>query len=145
VAESNVERGNTMLKLLSITALLAAGFATLLCEESLAIPVIINSTSYPQWIVDQNPNGIGEVVNPLYRSSYSIVSPVNGSNTVRTSSFGSYPSSRSIYPIGGTPIVIINNVNIYPSYAEPVCSTVILGSPIPSPVPINRKTGAFCR
>lgn len=132
-----------MLKVLSITALFSAAFATVLSEASLAIPLIINSTSYPQSIVDADSNS--QVVNPLYRSSYSIVSPVNGSNSVTTSSFNSYPNSRSVYPVGGTQVVIINNVNIYPSYSEPTCSTVILGSPIPSPVPINRRTGAFCR
>ena len=59
----------------------------------------------------------------------------------------SYPSYGYPTPIYGypTPIYIPYPVYVYPSKGQANCSTTIIGSPIPSPVPINQSTGQFCR
>jgi hypothetical protein len=43
------------------------------------------------------------------------------------------------------PTVIIQQNNIYPSNSRSNCTTTIIGSPIPSPIPIDRTTGQPCR
>jgi hypothetical protein len=42
------------------------------------------------------------------------------------------------------PIVILQHQNIYPHPVRSHCTTSIIGSPIPSPVPLNSVTGQFC-
>ncbi len=43
------------------------------------------------------------------------------------------------------PTVIIQQNNIYPSNTRSNCTTTIIGSPIPSPIPLDRTTGQPCR
>jgi hypothetical protein len=43
------------------------------------------------------------------------------------------------------PTVIIQQNNIYPGNSRSNCTTTIIGSPIPSPIPLDRTTGQPCR
>jgi hypothetical protein len=43
------------------------------------------------------------------------------------------------------PSVGFQQNNIYPYSASSACTTTIIGSPIPSPIPLNRSTGQPCR
>jgi hypothetical protein len=73
----------------------------------------------------------------------------------------SYPSNNSVpnsttttyygggYPVSGyrqyrQPTVIFSQQNIYPRATQSTCSTSIIGSPIPSAVPLDRS-GQPCR
>jgi hypothetical protein len=63
-------------------------------------------------------------------------------STTTFSSGGYYPNRRRQYR---QPTVIFQQNNIYPSSSQSTCTTSIIGSPIPSPIPLNRYTGAPCR
>jgi hypothetical protein len=43
------------------------------------------------------------------------------------------------------PSVVFQQNNIYPYSGSSACTTTIIGSPIPSPIPLNRSTGQPCR
>jgi hypothetical protein len=43
------------------------------------------------------------------------------------------------------PSVVFQQNNIYPYSGQSACTTTIIGSPIPSPIPLNRSTGQPCR
>lgn len=72
------------------------------------------------------------IVNPSRRTNTVIVSPSNGSQTVIVNQ-----GKRS-------QTVIVNPNNSYPIFGQSNCSSMIMGSPIPSPVPMNTQTGRFC-
>jgi hypothetical protein len=66
-----------------------------------------------------------------------------GTSTTTTSYGSAYPliRHRRQYP---QPTVIIQQQNIYPSAVQSSCSTSIIGSPIPSPIALDRS-GQPCR
>jgi hypothetical protein len=43
------------------------------------------------------------------------------------------------------PTVVFQQNNIYPYSSPSACTTTMIGSPIPSPIPLNRYTGQPCR
>lgn len=66
-------------------------------------------------------------------------------NSPRTNTFYdnyNYPRNRRDRR---QPTVIIQQNNIYPQNNRSNCTTTIIGSPIPSPIPLDRTTGQPCR
>ena len=55
---------------------------------------------------------------------------------------GGYPSRRYPYP---QPTVVFPQQNMYPRDIQSACTTSIVGSPIPSPIALNKYTGTPCR
>jgi hypothetical protein len=76
-------------------------------------------------------------INPI------VIYPSNNSvGTSTLTNYGSYPiRQRRQYR---QPTVIIQQQNIYPSARQSTCSTSIIGSPIPSPIALDRS-GQPCR
>jgi hypothetical protein len=56
-----------------------------------------------------------------------------------------YPYSRRSWYRRPQPTIVIQSNVIYPAAGGRNCTTTIIGSPIPSPVPIDSRTGQFCR
>ena len=110
--------GNTMLKFLSLSAALSVALVSFLPEVGFSFPrrvVIINNS--PTVIVPPASNYGTVIVNPSRRYRTRIVDPINNSGTE-----------------------IVN-----PTFQQPSCGSVIMGSSIPSPVPVNPNTGLSCR
>jgi hypothetical protein len=77
--------------------------------------------------------------------SPSVVYPGSNSfpGSVTTPYYGSgYPTR---YRQEVRPIVIFPQPNTYPRAVPSTCTTSIIGSPIPSPIALNRYTGTPCR
>jgi hypothetical protein len=72
-----------------------------------------------------------------YPSNYSVPN-----STTTTYSGGGYPVRG--YRQYRQPMVIFPQRNIYPSATQSTCSTSIIGSPIPSAIPLDRS-GQPCR
>ena len=73
------------------------------------------------------------------------VYPGNNSfpNSLATPSYGSGYPTRYRQEI--RPIVVFPQTNIYPRAVPSACTTSIIGSPIPSPIALNRYTGTPCQ
>ena len=75
--------------------------------------------------------------------------PYPNNNSVGTLTTTTYGNSYPSYPFRQRrqyrqPTVIIQQQNIYPYVGQSTCSTSIIGSPIPSPVALDRS-GRPCR
>jgi hypothetical protein len=92
--------------------------------------VILDSSTY------RPPIG----VDPYY-SPYGVeVYPRHQTSTIVIDGYGRRNNTVIVQPNSNVRTVIIN-----PGYApRRQCSTLIMGSPIPSPVPIDQNTGQFC-
>lgn len=141
-----------MLKFLSLTAALSTAFVTFLSEASLAMPVILNTNQPSQVMVNSTNSSTTGFYSPFNNSNQVIVDPFNRSQTSINGSFynnpyASYnnPYTRTTYPSNGSQLVIINIINVNRIPLQSTCSTAIIGSPIPSPIPINTRTGLPCR
>ncbi len=64
-------------------------------------------------------------------------------SSVTTPYYGSSYPTRYRQEI--RPIVIFPQPNIYPRAVPSACTTSIIGSPIPSPIALNRYTGTPCQ
>jgi hypothetical protein len=95
------------------------------------------TTTTDQSIVIGNPIG-----NP-------IGSPIGNSTSITTYSnnggFYYINRPRRQYNRYRQPSVVFQQNNIYPYSGQSACTTTIIGSPIPSPIPLNRSTGFPCR
>ena len=141
-----------MLKFLSLTAALSTAFVTFLSEASLAMPLILNTNQPSQVMVNSTNGWTTGFYGPFNNSSQVIVAPFNRPQTSINGSFynnpyASYnnPYTRTTYPSNGSQIVIINIINVNRIPMQATCSTAIIGSPIPSPIPLNTRTGLPCR
>ncbi len=97
------------------------------------------------------PNSAG-AVDVIEAGSYSLT--ISIPTTTTTTTIDNYPSNNPFY--GGSnygrdrrdrrqqKVIPQNNV-YYPSSDRSSCTTTIIGSPIPSPIPIDRNTGQPCR
>jgi hypothetical protein len=63
-------------------------------------------------------------------------------SSITTYGGSSYPIRR--YRQYSQPTVVFPHQNIYPRAIQSTCSTVIIGSPIPSAVSLDRSTGRPC-
>ncbi len=82
------------------------------------------------------------IINPISPNIYPNSNSFPGS--INTPYYGSsYPNRRYI-PSPQT-IVIFPQQNFYPRGVQSACTTSIIGSPIPSPIALNRYTGIPCR
>lgn len=98
-----------------------------------------------------SPNSAG-AVEVVETGSYSLT--ISVPTTTTTTTIDSYPRSNPYY--GGSNsdrnrrerrqqrVIQQNNV-YYPSSSQSNCTTTIIGSPIPSPIPVDRNTGQPCR
>ncbi len=80
-----------------------------------------------------------------------------GGYSSTTTTIDNYPRNDSFYGSGNNydrnrrdrrqpqVIIIQQNNGYYPSSNRSNCSTTIIGSPIPSPIPLDRSTGQPCR
>jgi hypothetical protein len=74
--------------------------------------------------------------------------PSNNSVITSTENYYNGGSYSRRYQQNRQPTVILqqnNQNNIYPNAAQYNCTTSVIGSPIPSPVPLDRSTGQPCR
>ncbi len=78
-----------------------------------------------------------------------IGSPIGNSTSITTYSnnggFYYINRPRRQYNRYRQPSVVFQQNNIYPYSGSSACTTTIIGSPIPSPIPLNRSTGQPCR
>jgi hypothetical protein len=82
------------------------------------------------------------IINPLSPNIYPNSNSFPGSIT--TPYYGSgYPSRR--YPQYLQPRVIFPQQNLHPRARQSACTTSIIGSPIPSPIALDRFNGVPCR
>jgi hypothetical protein len=80
---------------------------------------------------------------------------VNGYPASNSTSITTYSNNGGFYYINRPrrqynnryrqPSVGFQQNNIYPYSGQSACTTTIIGSPIPSPIPLNRSTGQPCR
>ncbi len=77
-------------------------------------------------------------------NSYSYPDSSSFSTSTTTSNGGFYHTNRRRRQYQ-QPTVIFQQNNIYPGSSRSACTTSIIGSPIPSPIPFNQHTGAPCR
>jgi hypothetical protein len=79
---------------------------------------------------------------------------VNGYPNSNSTSITTYSNNGGFYYINRPrrqynryrqPSVGFQQNNIYPYSSPSTCTTTIIGSPIPSPIPLNRSTGQPCR
>jgi hypothetical protein len=111
-------------------------------------PTLVKAQGYPYG---------GSSINTIYipqiettTTTTTQVSPTNiyhnnnsfGTSTTTTSDGGNYPIHHRRQH--HQPTVIIQQQNIYPRAVQSSCSTSIIGSPIPSPIALDRS-GLPCR
>lgn len=91
------------------------------------------------------------VIAPNHAEAVDVISQsfeIGGSSSTTNSVFEStttidnYPRNRRRQR---QPTVIIQQNNIYPQNSRSNCTMTIIGSPIPSPIPLDRTTGQPCR
>ncbi len=87
-------------------------------------------------------NGTTTIVVPVSPNMYPNSNYFPGSTT--TPYYGSGYPSRSYPPYPQT-TVIFPQQNIYHREIQSACTTSIIGSPIPSPIALNRYNGTPCR
>lgn len=135
-----------MLKFLILTTALSALLVPFLPGVAFGLPLVGNSNYSSPVILDPN----GNLVNPNNSYPTGTIDPYSGSNTVIVNP--NYPySSGIITPYNSGPKTVIVNptgpVIVNPP-SQPAqqysCSTAIIGSPIPSAVPLNTQTGRPC-
>ena len=106
--------------------------------------VIVNPTSpYRTGIIDPFNNYNTTIVSPSSSYRTGIIDPFNNYNTTIVSPSRLYRTGI-INPINNYGTVIVNPVNVNP-IQQPSCGSVIMGSSIASPVPVNSSTGLSCR
>ena len=110
---------------------------------------------------------VSQVISPGGYSTTTIYVPFGTTTTTTTTDQvitngypdrNSYPTSTTAYDNGGgfyytnrprrqyrQPTVVFQQNNIYPYSSPSACTTTVIGSPIPSPIPLNRSTGQPCR
>jgi hypothetical protein len=133
-----------MLKPLSLITALSVATIPLLPQVAHSQTATI---TFPQVIQTQpsvvypSANTRTVIVNPYGNTRTVIIQRNNGFGTNGFGTFGTYgyPQTVIVAPIIQPPTVIIK-----PGYSRRTCSTAILGSPIPSPIPLNQATGLPC-
>ncbi|MFM2303953.1 MAG: hypothetical protein RLZZ135_1363 [Cyanobacteriota bacterium] len=71
--------------------------------------------------------------------------PSNNSITTSTDRYYDNGSTSHRYQHNRKPTVIFQQQNIYSNSIQSSCTTSVVGSPIPSPIPFDRATGQPCR
>jgi hypothetical protein len=105
-------------------------------STTIYVPSIPQDRGYAN---DINTTTIIDPTSPnIYPNSNSFPGSIN------TPYYGSsYPNRR--YIPSRQPTVIFPQQNFYPRGVQSACTTSIIGSPIPSPIALNRYTGTPCR
>jgi hypothetical protein len=116
------------------------------------LPILPNVIPLPQQVAQYYPIQTTTIVSPsttIYTTTEQVYSGAIYPRTeqiyptqIYQSNFGSYPRYYRSYP----PQVIIQTAPVYyPPAIQSRCTTSIIGSPIPSAVPLDRFTGNPCR
>jgi hypothetical protein len=124
------------------------------------LPILPNVIALPQQVAQYYPIQTTTIVNPsttiytttervysapIYQPNFGAIYPRTEQvypTQIYQSNFGSYPRYYRSYP----PQVIIQTAPVYyPPAIQSRCTTSIIGSPIPSAVPLDRFTGNPCR
>ena len=116
--------------------------------------VVMSSISL---IVPRSVNGAELITQVIYPGGYpSTVIYVPSETTVTTTTdriiTNSYPENNSFSTYSNDdysanrrrkqyrqPTIVIQQNNIYPGASQSTCSTSVIGSPIPSPIPLDRS------
>ena len=118
---------------------------TSLAQNSYPNTVIVSpGNSYPTGTIYPNsyPNTV--IVSPGNSYPTGAIYPNSYPSTVIVSPGNSYPTG-AISPNSYPNAAIGRPSQVNPPLAQPSCGGTILGSSIPSPVPVNPYTGHFCR
>jgi hypothetical protein len=81
------------------------------------------------------------IIDPISPNIYPYSNSFPGNRT--TPYYGSGFPNRPFVP--SSPTLIYPQQNYYPGAVPSACTTSIIGSPIPSPIALNRYTGVPCR
>jgi hypothetical protein len=127
-----------MLKFLGFTAALSVACVTFLPEVAFGLPPVVDINNSPTVILDPINNYDRVIVNPINRFPTRRIYPINNYGTVNVYPNNRFPTRR-VYPINN-----YGTVNVNPNPQQPSCGSMIYGSPIPSPVPVNPYTGHRC-
>ncbi len=135
------------MRFLSLTTALCAALVPFLPGVAFGLTPDGNINNSSPVIVNPNTNPGTVIVNPVNPYPTGIVDPNSYPNTVILSPVNPYPTGR-VGPINNYGTVIVNpsqvNPQVNPTVQQPTCSGVVMGSPIPRPVPINTATGRPC-
>jgi hypothetical protein len=139
------------MKYLVYLTAIATTAITLLVPESIQAQSVVNqgfppggyssTTIYVPSTTDTTTTTTTTQVSPT-------IDPSNNSIVTSTDSYYGTGSYSRRYPQNRQPTVIFQqNNNIYsnPNTTQPSCTTSVIGSSIPSPVPLDRATGQPCR
>lgn len=133
-----------MLKLLRLSTALAVALVPFLPEAAFSLPSVAQVNNSQTVILDP-VNNSGRVIGyPVNRFPTGVSYPVNNYGRVTGYPVNRFPSGAS-YPINNFGTVIINPNNVNPTPQQSSCGSMIIGSSIPSPVPVDAYTGRFCR
>jgi hypothetical protein len=100
--------------------------------------------SLPQDRVYPNSINSTTIVDPFSPNVYPNSNSFPGS--IDTPYYGSSYPNRRYVPFQRPTVIIYPQQNIYPRGGiQSACTTSIIGSPIPSPIALNRYTGTPCR
>lgn len=144
-----------MWKFYQLGAALSIAITTSMPGVVLANQAVITINSSQTGFIDPYYGSQSGFVNPYYGSQPVYVDPYYGSQPVivnpgrRSQTVIVNPSNTVIVNPGRrSPTVIVSPGNTYPGY-NPIfpqsnCSSMIMGSPIASPVPMNTISGRFC-
>jgi hypothetical protein len=136
--------------LMTIAATLIAGITpTAARAEGFGTQVIISPGGYSSTTIYE-PYGTTTTTTTTDRSivnGYPTGSSTSTSITTYSNNGGFYYINRPRrqYNRYRQPSVGFPQNNIYPYSGSSACTTTIIGSPIPSPIPLNRSTGFPCR
>ena len=131
-----------MLRLLMTTALSTA-LIPFLPEVAFGIPPTGNIYDSPGITYPSNDSNT-VIINSTDRFPTRVGYPGNNYGTVIVNPNNRFPT-RVGYPTNNYGTVIINQNNTNRTFQQPSCGSAVIGSPIPSPVPVNLYTGRFCR
>ena len=92
-------------------------------------PIIISPTDRSMQNISPNGDYFPNSTTTYYDSGYQIY---------RDPQYRQYRQYRQ-------PPLIFRQQEIYPRSVQPTCTTTIIGSPIPSPIALDRYTGTPCR
>jgi hypothetical protein len=115
---------------------------------TLATPTSIDAQTIPGQSFPYNGQSSTTIFAPSTETMTTTQSPpiITYPNNSFGSSITTYGGSYSIhrYRQYSQPTVVFPQRNIYPRAVQATCSTSVIGSPIPSAVPLDRSTGRPC-
>lgn len=133
-----------MLRFLLLSVTITAALVPFLPKVAFGLPAVVDINNPPTVILDPNSNSGTVIGNPINRVPTGVVYPINNSGTVIGNPINRVPTGV-VNPINNFGTVIINPTNVNPPVQQSSCGSMVFGSPIPSPVPVDAYTGRLCR